>query len=245
MVLRREELEERKDRILAVTIDHYIKTVTPVGSSYVAKTCALDLSSATIRNILAELEQEGFLTHPHTSAGRVPTELGYRYYVDNLMNEIQMLQEERERIKAEYTQASVELEQLLDKTSEVIAQTTQYTSIISVDGWGSKIFCKGTSFVVEYPEYQDIAKIRGILLALDQKESLLEIINRDLEKKMNIYIGHEMALREIDHCSLVVTPYKTKDGASGRIAVLGPTRMDYGRVISTLGYFTNLMEEIE
>ena len=86
MALQRNNILARKGEILRITIDQYIATITPVSSARIAQMCALDLSSATIRNILAELEQEGYLTHPHTSAGRVPTQFGYRYYVDNFIN---------------------------------------------------------------------------------------------------------------------------------------------------------------
>src|SRR3990167_4499050 len=92
-----------------------------------------------------------------------------------------------------------------------ISKTTHYTSIISVDGWGNKIFCKGTNYVVNYPDYQDIAKVRGILLALEEKERLLEIINKNLAQRIEVFIGQEMALTDINTCSLVVSSYKGKD----------------------------------
>jgi transcriptional regulator of heat shock response len=244
MTSRWADIKARKDKILTITINQYINTSSPVSSSFIAEEYLLDLSSATIRNVLAELEYEGYLTQPHTSAGRIPTEKGYRYYVDYLMEEIQLLEAEKEHIKAEYKRASLALDSLLDKTSQVISNTTQYTSIISVDGWDNKLFCGGTSFVACYPDYQDIDKIRSILVALDEKEKLLEIINKKLARKIEIFIGHEMTLSEINNCSLVVSSFKTKEGPSGRIAVLGPTRMHYERVVPTLNYFATLMEEI-
>ena len=238
------EFQARKDTILGITIEQYIQTIAPISSAFIVKETAMDLSSATIRNILAELEEEGYLTHPHTSAGRIPTEKGYRYYVDHLMHEIQLLEGEKRRIKNEYERQSLELEDLLERTSRVISDMTHYTSIISVDGWGNKIFCQGTSFIAGYPDYQDLAKIRNILAALDEKERLLEIINRDLNHKIDILIGEEIADTHMDSCSLVVSRYKTKSGPSGRIAILGPTRMHYDRVVSALEYFSELMEEI-
>lgn len=234
--------KQRKDRVLGIVVSDYIKTVTPISSSHIVDEHHLDLSTATIRNILAELEDDGLLTHPHTSAGRVPTQVGYRYYVDNLMNEIQLLEEEKTRVKHEYAQGVKDLEAALEKTSQVISDLTHYTSIISVDGWG-KIFCRGTNYVVGYPEYQDIKKIQSILAALEERERLLAFINRDLERKIQIYIGHEIACSNIEGCSMAVSEYQSK-GISGRIAVLGPTRMDYSRVVSTLGYLSKLMGEI-
>ena len=241
---RKTDLRERKDRVLGIVIGQYIKTFTPVGSAYIAQDSRLDLSSATIRNILADLEQEGLLTHPHTSAGRLPTEAGYRYYVDNIMHEIHLLKDEKERIRAEYQQHVNELEHLLEKTSEVDSDVTHYTSMISVDGWNGKVFCHGTSFVPGYPEFHDYKRIKEILTILEEKERLWEVINRYLEKKIEIYIGQEIACSNMECCSLVISTYKKENGPSGRIAVLGPTRMDYERVVSTLDYFSELMKEI-
>jgi len=242
------DTKARKDEILRVTIDQYIGSVTPVSSARIAKECSFSLSTATIRNILAELEEEGFLTHPHTSAGRVPTQEGYRYYVDHFLHEIQLLEEEKARIKAEYAMESRELDFLLDTTSKVLSDMTHYTAIVSVDGWDNKLFCGGTSFIVGYADYndvnRDIRKIKNILAALDEKERLLAVINRKLAQRINILIGKEMDCSAIDGCSLAVSEYRTKQGMSGRIAVLGPTRMDYNRVVAALEYFSGLMEEI-
>jgi len=244
MTPKREDLQERKDRILGIAVNEYIKTVSPVSSKCISKEYPLDLSSASIRNILAELEIEGYLTHPHTSAGRVPTEQGYRYYVDNLMDEIHLLESEKLRIKNEYDKESLELDRLLEKTTQVTSEITHYTSIISVDGWGDKLFCHGTSFIVEYPEYDQVERIRDILMALEEKKNLLVVLNQNLEQRIKIYIGHEIACSDIEGCSLVVSPYKSKKGPSGRIAVLGPTRMNYEKVVSTLGYISDLVEEM-
>jgi len=244
MVSKRLEIQARKDRVLAMTIDHYVKTVSPISSSFIASEYPSDVSSATVRNIFAELEEDGYLTHPHTSAGRVPTQKGYRYYVDNLMNELHLLEEEKSRIKAEYAAHSKELESLLDKTSQVLSNVTEYTSIISVDGWGKKIFCRGTNYVVNYPDEQNMEKIEKILFALEEKDKLLKIINQTIAKKVQIYIGQEIALTQINSCSLVVSSFQTKKGPTGKIAVLGPTRMNYERVVSALDYFSNLIEEM-
>jgi len=236
--------QSRKDNVLGIVVEQYIRTVTPVSSGYIAENYNLDLSSATIRNILADLEEQGYLTHPHTSAGRMPTQQGYRYYVDNLMHEIKLLEAEKNKIVAEYRQGIRELEFLLEKTSEVLSQTTHYTGIISLDGAQGKIYCRGTSHVVGYPELQDVRQIQGILSALEEKERLLKVLNRDLQNKIDIYIGQELTMKEIQGCSLAVSMFQIKNGPSGRMAVLGPTRMDYERVVSTLEYMSELMQEL-
>ena len=248
MTPQHKDIQARKDEILRIAIEGYISSVTPVSSAWIAQKSSLDLSSATIRNILAELEEEGYLTHPHTSAGRIPTQEGYRYYVDHFLHEIQLLEEEKRRIKAEYNREALKLELLLETTSKVLAETTQYTSIVSVDGWENKFYCSGTSFIVGYRDYQDLRKdidrIKNILAALDEKERLLEVINRKLANKIDILIGNEIECSAIDGCSLVLSRYGSLQGTSGRIAILGPTRMDYNRAGSTIEYFSGLMEEL-
>jgi transcriptional regulator of heat shock response len=241
---RRTDYQSRKDNVLGIVVNEYIKTVNPISSGYIAQEYTPDLSSATIRNILADLEEEGYLTHPHTSAGRIPTQQGYRYYVDHLMHEIRLLEDEQQRINAEYEQEVQDLEKVLERTSQVISDITHYTSIISIDGQKNKVFCRGTSFVVEYPEVQDMHKVREILRTLEQKEHLLEIINRRLANKIDIYIGHELACNTIENCSLAVSRYQFQNGPSGRIAVLGPTRMNYQRVVSALEYVSEYMREM-
>ncbi len=243
MTARQSDYQARKDRILAIVVDQYVQSVTPVSSGLLAQTRHLDLSPATIRNILSELEEEGYLTHPHTSAGRIPTQRGYRYFVDHLMNEIHILKEERERIQSEYKEGMRELEKLLERTSEVISEMTHYTTIVSLDG-RENFYCKGMSNVIGYPDFHDFKKMQQILHTLEEKERMLEMINRDLQKKIQVFIGSEIACAEMDNCSLAVSSFKTEKGPSGRIAVLGPTRMDYERVVSTLQYFSQLMKEL-
>ena len=142
MSLRRNDYQQRKEAVLGIVVSQYVKTVTPVSSSFIAQEYLPDFSSATIRNILAELESDGYLTHPHRSAGRIPTQEGYRFYVDYLMQEIKLLEEEQFRIKREYDRDIRDLEQLLEKTSQVLSDLTHYTSMISIDGCQGRLICR-------------------------------------------------------------------------------------------------------
>lgn len=244
MTPKRHDPQYRKEKILAYVIDQYIHNVEPISSNQIAEKCFSDLSSATIRNVLAELEDDGFLTHPHTSAGRIPTQNGYRYYVNHLMHEIKLLAEGKKRILAEYQKGVSALEELLHKTSEVLSQEARYPSIISLDSDQDKVFCHGMSFVAGYPEFHSIERIHHILQVLEAKERLLELINRNLEKRIKIYIGDEVGCNDIEGCSLVISKFGRKKGRTGRLALLGPTRMDYEKAISTLEYFSELIDEM-
>lgn len=244
MTPRRTDNQKRKEHVLGIVVGEYIHNVSPVSSGLIMKKYRIDLSSATIRNILAELESDGLLTHPHTSAGRVPTGEGYRYYVDNLMKEIVLLEEQKRRIKSEYEHARRSLERILEKTSEVISNLTHYTSIVTVEGFDGRLFCNGARYVVEYLDYQDLQKIHEILALLEEKERILTLINRKLRKRVQIFIGHELACRDVEDCSMAVSSYKLHNGTRGRIAVLGPKRMNYQKVVSALDYVSELMQEM-
>jgi len=125
-----EVLKERKSKILSAVIHHYIKTGKPVGSNVLIDEYGIELSPATVRNLMAELEGEGFLTHPHTSAGRIPTDKGYRAYVDSLVNLQKFAVEEEERIKKEYERKTEEIETLLSETSRILSGLSKYTGFV-------------------------------------------------------------------------------------------------------------------
>ena len=124
-------LKERKARVLYAVIHEYIKTGKPVGSSVLEQKYKFNLSPATLRNLMAELEKDGFLTHPHTSAGRIPTDAGYKAYVNSLVELQRLAVEEEERIKQEYEKKTKEIESLLSQTSKILSGLSNYTGFIT------------------------------------------------------------------------------------------------------------------
>jgi len=124
-------LNERKKRILQAVVAGYIQTADPVGSRTIARTCRIGLSSATIRNEMADLEEMGYLSQPHTSAGRIPSQKGYRYYVDNLMTPGDLLEEEASAINRSLNINKMrEIEQIIINATRVLSYATSYTSLI-------------------------------------------------------------------------------------------------------------------
>jgi len=123
------ELAERRRRILNIVIQEYVQTAQPVGSGTIAQNYDLGVSPATIRNDLAFLEEEGLLTHPHTSAGRIPTDAGYRYFVQHLLTESELPHDERRAIRSQFQQARQELDQWLRLSTSVLARTSQSAAL--------------------------------------------------------------------------------------------------------------------
>ena len=231
--------ETRKREVLAAVIENYIKTASAVSSEDICR--VFDCSSATIRTIMSELEEDGYLTHLYTSGGRVPTDRGYRYYIDVIVSQMKLLEEEKERITREYNREVNRLEDILERASEVLSNFTHCTGIVSSLDRDNKVYYKGASFMTEYPEFRNIERIRNILKFLEEKNKLLDIINRNLEKELNIYIGWESACQEIADCSLIVSTYEVEDRPYGRVAVLGPRSMNYIQIIPTLEYVSELV----
>ncbi len=124
------ELDERKQAILRAIVEQYVETAQPVGSQTVTQTTGLGVSAATVRNEMSILEREGFIAQPHTSAGRIPTDRGYRYYVDHLAGTGQLPAPERRRIAEFFTTATMAMDELLAQTSLLLARVTAHASVV-------------------------------------------------------------------------------------------------------------------
>ncbi|MDD2927450.1 MAG: DeoR family transcriptional regulator [Candidatus Omnitrophica bacterium] len=233
--------DSRRRAVLSATIDKHIRQANPVASEDIAE--YFDLSPATIRNIFAELEDTGYLTHHHTSGGRIPTDKGYRYYVDFLVLQMSLLEGEKNNIIREFKKEIRRLEDALEETSGLISQITHYAGIVSFLGWQDKMFYKGLSHILDQPEFKDSQKIKLLIELIEDKRNLLEIINRDFNDRVKVYIGHELGRPEMENCSLVVSSYRRKNKPQGRLAVLGPVRMEYSHIIPALEYISEVLSE--
>ena len=135
-----QELKNREKQILQLVISEYIRTGKPVGSKFICESYDLGCSAATIRNELAVLEEEEYLTHPHTSAGRIPTNAGYRYYIDFLMEIQKLTRQEQDRIKIEFDNKIEELDRIMQQTSKMLATVSEYAGfVIAPNIVGSRI----------------------------------------------------------------------------------------------------------
>src|SRR5436190_12220537 len=123
-------LDDRKAAVLRAVVREYIETAQPVGSAHVARAGDLGVSPATVRNEMAALEREGYLTQPHTSAGRVPTDKGYRFFVDQLAGPAALPAPQRQRVRDFFARAHGELEQMLHDTSSLLSGLTSYAALV-------------------------------------------------------------------------------------------------------------------
>src|SRR6478752_353398 len=165
------ELDERKAAVLRAIVEQYVDTAQPVGSQTVTSMTGLGVSAATVRNEMSLLEREGYIAQPHPSAGRVPTDRGYRYYVDHLAGAGQLPATERRRIVEFFSSATLAMDQLLAQTSQLLAGVTAHAA------------------VVVGPELQDVVVRAANLVALQPKVVLAVIVlsNGSVEKEVVVF----------------------------------------------------------
>ncbi len=328
------KLDERSKKVLKAVILSYIKTALPIGSRSITERFDFGVGPATIRNIMADLEEGGFLTHPHTSAGRIPTEKGYRFYVDSLFEEETFLENQGQiRLEAEKLVQREDASLLLQDTSRLLSDLTHYMAIVTAPKIGSariqhiefirlrancimaitvseagfvqnkffdmskdisqkslndisdylnnfyqgmtlqgireklktqiekiedlydhlqtealeftkhamgelvgadagELYADGTTHIFDLPDFSDLKMMKGLLEAVKEKKAMIQLLDKYIGSEgVQVFIGSENRFLGNHGCSLVVSQYKRGDRILGALGVIGPTRMDYSRVI--------------
>ncbi len=334
-------MDERKKKILQAIIEEYIETAEPVSSKSIMEKHAVNYSSATIRNDMAELEKEGLLDKPHTSAGRIPSALGYRYYVDELLNYNSISVQEIQYIQNQLETKVNQIEDLTKIATSTLSEVTHYTSvgigpvveekcieeikfvllgdrllmavILTEDGliketiikfdedinqeqvdtitsiFNNKlkgrplsdidkpmeeymhsemsnilkvvkpvleqikravsedipVYMQGADKSFELPEFKslDIAKNFVNILDTDKTKNMMNFLASDEDDEINVYIGDENVDKAFKDFSIITFKNKNSKKNLGTIAIIGPTRMDYSKVISTMKYLSKKLNE--
>lgn len=232
--------EERCNRILKAIIEDFTFTGKPVSSQ--SLTDMFDLSPATIRNVMADLERTEYITQPYPSAGRIPTDKGYRLYVNSLMEDEPLQEDKKKDIIQEYEQTT-EYEDMIQKTSHLLSVFSHYVGI-SLIPKVQKVYLDGFSNLLEHPEFNNIDLIKKIFRIYEDKNLLCEILMEHLEDEdVSVTIGRENSHENFYECSVITATYKIEDEPVGTIGIIGPKRMTYSHVISIVKFITNTISE--
>lgn len=228
-------LEGRKAALLEAVVAEHIRTAEPVGSKLLSGKYGLSVSSATVRNALATLEEEGYLTHPHTSAGRVPTAKGYRYYVDHCIAEKPLAKKERVAIEGRCAKTPDDNRRLVKELAKAIADVAHEAILVGFTR--DDVYYTGLSYLLAQPEFSDHDFALTMSHVLDRlDEAMAELIAR-VEDDFTIAIGDENPFG--DDTSVVVVRYGGRDDQL--FGILGPTRMDYGTNIALAKYARDII----
>ncbi len=334
-------MNDRKLTILKIIIDDFIDTAQPVGSRTIAKKYPIGISSATIRNEMADLEELGYLTQPHTSAGRIPSDLGYRLYVDALMASEYLKKEQAELVRGLLLNNLIEVKDVVTRAAKLLAELTGMTAIITLPQFKKSRLCnfklvklagakvlmiivtdsgafkavpinfidveqslldnisiimtdrftnkniedidarsvnhltiaypefktvveylvpiikdvfkefdslehvvEGVNHLIDTPEFADGTKVKRMMSLLKDPKMIQGLVGNVEADGIFIKIGNEIGIAELSDCSVVTTAYKVNGKIAGKVAVLGPTRMGYGKVVSVADYIRETLSEM-
>jgi transcriptional regulator of heat shock response len=230
--------KERQEQILALMVKCYVETGKPVSSDCLREAYDLPYSPATIRNTLVELEDLGYICHVHTSSGRVPTQEGFRYYIQYLMKETASRDETVKEVRcAVDTQqwANHGLDEVIDCSSKLISNLTHQAGFGFNAEHRDKMFVSGTRFIFEQPEFEDIATLKNLFTALEEKVTdLWDFLDERVEDEVKVFIGDEISVLNTKSCAMIVAPFESEGETRAMIGVLGPMRMKYSDVIAKL-----------
>lgn len=223
----------RSELILKLVVEDYIKSAEPVGSKYLIDTYGLPVSSATVRNEMALLEREGFLRAPHTSAGRVPTEAAYQYYLKHL-------QQKKFVIKGAPLKEAVDaqLENTLRGLAKRLVELSGETALVAKDPKWS--YYTGVSNLFHKPEFRDLELVRSLGEMVDSFDELVEQLYGEVPDEPYVLIGKRSPFAE--GVSAVMVTYRAGK-EKGLLGIVGPMRMDYARNMALVGRAREVIEE--
>ena len=222
---------DRRLEILRAIVDEYVETQEPVGSKAIADKRSLGISPATIRNEMAVLEEEGLITQPHTSAGRIPTDRGYRLFVDKLATVKPLSTAERRAIET-FLEGASDLDDVVRRSAKLLADITKQVAVVKYpkigDSDGRQMAISGTAHLARSGE--DLGStLSPILEALEEQVVLLRLLS-DVHSTVHVTIGSEQPDTSLQSTSLVTVGY----GSDASLGILGPTRMDYASSIAAV-----------
>ncbi len=231
----------RQDQILQAIVESYSQSASPVGSLALSE--KFGYSPATIRAEMAALEEMNYITHPHTSAGRMPTDKGYRHYVDSLQAKaaavVRRRQEDRvERAIDQRISAAGEPERALRTAVESLSELT---SNVGVGIMGELAYMTGLAHLFANPEFIDAHRVYAVAQLLDNLEPWLRQIAPN--QRLSVYIGQESPVGKASGCSLIISRFASPLSDYSYVGVVGPTRQSYPRVIRLVEHVSNQLEE--
>jgi len=234
-------LTQRQIEILRSVIEEYIESAEAVGSETIEKKHNLSASPATIRNEMVKLSEYGYLKKPHSSAGRIPTAAGLKFYVRELMKEKELSTVEEVALKERVWDYRERMQRFLKEATRSLAEKTNTLAVATTtDG---DIYCSGYANILEMPEFYDIDVTKNLLEALDEYASFESIFsNIHDDEILHVLIEDELGSSLKGPYGFIFTDFTTPLQVRGRIGVLGPARLKYTSLIPTVRYFGELIE---
>lgn len=236
------ELSDRQIKILKVIIDEYIETAEPVGSQTLDKKYNLEISPATIRNEMVNLTRNGFLKQPHTSAGRVPTPMALKFYIQNLMQQKEMSVTDEVKVKEKIWDFRQKTDRLLHEATRVLADKTN-TLALSITNEGD-LYYAGAFHLLDMLEFYDMITTKNLLYVLDRSDFWWQIFEQHVQDApYHVIFGEDLKQEYLRSCGMVYARIHSPK-LNCAIGIIGPARLNYALVIPVVSYFGNLLSEM-
>jgi len=233
------ELDKRKSQLFNTIVSEYIKTAEPVGSKPLALKGKLKVSSATIRNEMAELEKQGLVFQPHTSAGRIPTEDGWQYYLDNFLKKTSISTGDKKKIEKFIGKLKKsEFEILIKEMAKDIAEMVDGAVVVALSP--NHVYYTGISNIFKQPEFFHPDMVLNMSQIIDHLDSVMENIF-DKVSEPTILVGKD---NPFGHDTGVILTKYSLDNEEGVFGILGPVRMDYQRNYSIINFLTDSFQNV-
>lgn len=234
-------MTERQRLILAAIIEQHAEIAAPVGSVMLAK--LFGVSSATIRSEMAKLEEMGYIVQPHTSAGRIPTDAGYRFYVNSLneaqAEQPQLLDRSARAIDARVLGAGDRADRAIRSAVDSLVELTQNLGIATI---GDELYLSGIGNLFAHPEFMQGEHAQQVARLLDNLEPWLREARPN--EPLNVYIGAENPIGKASGATLIISKFRSPYSDNSYIGVLGPTRQSYAKVMRLVRHTGAMLEEI-
>ena len=239
-------MSERQAAILITIIEQYAEVAVPVGSVTLAK--LFGVSSATVRSEMAQLEELGMITQPHTSAGRVPTDKGYRFYVNRLSEEQahnmpvgqpESIDRSARAIDARVQTHANRADHAIRSAVNSLVELTHNMGLATI---GDELYMSGMSNLFSHPEYSDGSHVQAVARLIDNLEPWLREVAPN--EPLNVYIGSENPIGKSSGASLIISKFRSPYSNRSYIGVLGPTRQDYAKTMRLVRYTGAMLEEV-
>jgi len=251
-------ITERQQKVLYNVIKTYIETAEPVGSKILHANFFKDLSSATIRNDLAALEENGYLMHMHTSSGRVPTEKGYMHYIDKLMKVYAMTKKEKSIIDHLSRSLETDMHNVMDRTLGVMTSMFNTLSIcqsnfdgdlmlqlkdkMQNDHFHNGVKVRGLNKIINEPEFGKTEQLRSILEVVDNDQKLTEVFTNNTSDSVNVRIGRDVGVKELEKCAVITKSITYQDQPVMSLGLIAPMRMRYSKAISVIDEISQIID---
>lgn len=235
-------MENRKEQLFRTIVRQHIALGEPIGSKYLLEKSHLDCSPATVRNDMADLEQDGYLSHPHTSAGRVPTEKGWKWFLERFVEEQEVPKKAQEALQ-KASDGALDHQQVIKHVAKTLAEASKQTAIVSFGP--DDTFYTGLFNLFSQPEFQEHDMVQHISNIVDHLDSVIAKLYKQASDEVEVLVGSDNPVDE--RCSVVFTRIDDPPGKPGEasdvtmIALLGPMRMDYDRVLPLLRFTRGLI----